>query len=127
MLIRVCTAKLHNVTVTEANPNYKGSITIGADLLDASNILPGQMVIINNGENGHTWQTYVMKGKPGVICLNGRPPSHHFEKGHKVIVLAEAWIDHAEYKANLVQTVVLVDGKNKITQTIRKPLHELSA
>ena len=114
MNIRVCMAKLHNVTVTEANPNYKGSITIGRNLLEASGIKPYQMVIINNGRNGDTWQTYVIPGKTGEICLNGQPPAHHFKPGDVVIILAEAFVTAEEY-ATFVSKVVFVDAKNNVS------------
>lgn len=124
MTIRVCMAKLHNVTVTEANPNYKGSITIGQNLLEASGIKPYQMVIINNGENGDTWQTYVIPGKDGEICLNGRPPSHHFKPGDQVIILAEAFVTPDEFP-KLVAKVVFVDVQNKVTEVESHTLGEL--
>lgn len=116
MLIRVCMAKLHRVTVTQADLNYVGSVTIDEDLLDKSGIKPYQMVNINNLSNGVLWQTYVMVGKrgSGVICLNG-PPARHFQPGDKAIVVAEAYMDPSELK-NLNPIVVFVDDKNKITK-----------
>ncbi len=124
MNIRVCMAKLHNVTVTEANPNYKGSITIGQNLLDASGIKPYQMVIINNGRNGDTWQTYVIPGKTGEICLNGHPPAHHFKPGDVVIILAEAFVTPEEFP-KLVAKVIFVDDKNSITNVESHTLGDL--
>jgi len=116
MLIRVCMAKLHRVTVTEANLNYVGSVTIDEDLLDKSGIKPYQMVNVNNLSNGVLWQTYVMKGKrgSGMICLNG-PPARHFQPGDKAIVVAEAYMEPSELK-NLNPVVVFVDDKNKVTK-----------
>ena len=66
-------AKIHRVTVTEANLNYIGSITIDSLLLEAAGILPGQKVSIVNNNNGERFDTYVIKGEAGsgVICLNG--------------------------------------------------------
>ena len=66
-------SKLHNVTVTEANLNYVGSITIDEDLLDAANILEHEKVQVVNNNNGERIETYVIKGErgSGVICLNG--------------------------------------------------------
>lgn len=116
MLIRACMAKIHRATVTEADLNYVGSITIDEDLMDASGIKPFQYVNITNISNGVFWQTYVMPGKRGNgdICLNG-PPARHFQKGDKVIILAEAWLEPQEMK-NLNPVVVFVDDKNKVTE-----------
>ena len=108
-------AKIHRATVTEADLNYVGSITIDEDLLDATGMKPFQYVNITNVSNGIFWQTYVMAGKRGNgdICLNG-PPARHFQKGDKVIILAEAWLEPSELK-DLNPIVVFVDDKNKIT------------
>ena len=116
MLIRVCMAKIHRATVTEADLNYVGSITIDEDLLDATGMKPFQYVNITNVSNGVFWQTYVMAGKRGNgdICLNG-PPARHFQKGDKVIILAEAWLEPKEMK-DMDPVVVFVDDKNKITE-----------
>ena len=117
MLIRVCVAKIHRATVTEADLNYVGSITIDQDLLDASGMRPFQYVNITNVANGVFWQTYVMPGERGNgdICLNG-PPARHFQPGDKVIILAEAWIEPKELP-DLDPVVVFVDDKNKVTET----------
>jgi aspartate 1-decarboxylase len=117
MLISMCMAKLHRVTVTQADLNYVGSITIDEVLLEASGILEYQYVNITNLSNAVFWRTYVMAGKKGsgVICLNG-PPARLFQPSDKIIVLAEAWVDRAELKEkNLKTVVVFVDDDNKIT------------
>lgn len=113
MLIRVCIAKIHRAVVTEANLNYVGSITIGEELLQASGIRPFQMVNITNLSNGILWQTYVISGGAGQVCLNG-PPARHFQPGDKIIVVADALIEPAEFES-LNPTVVFVDEKNAIT------------
>ena len=73
MLIEMMKSKIHRVTVTEANLNYIGSITIDKRLLEAAEILPGQRVWIVNNNNGERFDTYVIEGEAdsGVICLNG--------------------------------------------------------
>ena len=123
MQINVCTAKIHRATVTQADLNYVGSITIDSDILTAAGILPFQMVQITNCANGTLWRTYAMSGEPrsGVICLNG-PPARHFQPGDQIIVLAEAQVDLKEF-AGLVPKVVFVDGKNKV---IRVEQHQPS-
>lgn len=122
MLISFCMAKLHRVTVTEADLHYVGSITIDEALLEASGIQPYQYVNITNVSNAVFWRTYVMKGKrdSGTICLNG-PPARLFHKGDKIIVLAEAWIDPEELRtSNRSPLVVFVDENNKITHLSRQ-------
>lgn len=116
MLIRVCMAKIHRATVTEADLNYVGSITIDEDLIEKSGIRPFQMVNITNVSNGVFWQTYVMAGPRGKggICLNG-PPARHFHPGDKIIVIAEAYLEPAEL-SELNPVVVFVDDKNKVTE-----------
>ena len=109
-------AKIHRATVTEADLNYVGSITIDEELLEKSGIKPFQYVNITNISNGIFWQTYVMPGKKGNgdICLNG-PPARHFQPGDKIIVLAEAYLEPSEMK-DLHLTIVFVDDKNKVTK-----------
>jgi L-aspartate-alpha-decarboxylase len=73
MLIEILKSKIHRVTVTEANLNYIGSITIDEDLIDAANIIENEKVQVLNLNNGERLETYVIKGErgSGVICLNG--------------------------------------------------------
>ena len=113
MLIRACLGKIHRATVTEAGLHYVGSITIDKALLKASGIRPFQYVNITNVSNGVFWQTYVMAGKKGEICLNG-PPARHFQPGDKVIILAEGLVEPSEM-ARLDTPVVFVDEKNRVT------------
>lgn len=112
-------AKIHRATVTQADLNYVGSITVDEELLEKSGIKPFQMVNVNNISNGVFWQTYVIPGTKGngEICLNG-PPARHFQPGDKVIIIAEAYMDPSELK-DLNPVVVFVDDKNKITEVKR--------
>ena len=73
MIIEVVKSKIHRVTVTEANLNYIGSITIDEDLLDAANLIANEKVSIVNNNNGERFETYIIKGErgSGVVCLNG--------------------------------------------------------
>lgn len=116
MLVNVCIAKLHRATVTDADLEYIGSITIDEALLEAAGLLPGQMVQITNLSNAALWRTYIVKGKKGKgeIILNG-PPAHLFKKGDKVIILGEAWVDSKD-AAKMSPTVVFMDDKNQITE-----------
>ena len=114
MTLNVCIAKIHRATVTDANLDYVGSITIGKELVEAVGLLPNQMVQITNVRNGVLWRTYVVEGKPGDIILNG-PPAHHFQKGDKVIILGEAWVEE-ELAKRIKPTIIFVDDENKITE-----------
>lgn len=116
MLLNVCLAKLHRATVTDADLNYVGSITIDEALIEAAGLLPGQMVQITNVSNAILWRTYIVKGEKGKgqIILNG-PPARHFQKGDKVIILGEAWVEESEAK-RMSPTVVFMDDQNKITE-----------
>lgn len=116
MLVNVCIAKLHRATVTDADLNYVGSITIDEALLEVAGLLPAQMVQITNVSNAAIWRTYIVKGKKGKgdIILNG-PPARLFQKGDKVIILGEAWVDSKE-AGRMSPTVVFMDEENKITR-----------
>lgn len=116
MLLNVCIAKLHRVTVTDADLNYVGSITIDELLLEAAGLLPGQMVQITNVSNAVLWRTYILKGEKGKghIILNG-PPARLFQRGDKVVILGEAWVTAEEAK-KMSPTVVFVDDANHITE-----------
>jgi aspartate 1-decarboxylase len=118
MLIRVCISKIHRATVTEADLNYVGSVTIDEALLEASGIRQHQMVNINNVANGVSWQTYAIRGErgSGVICLNG-PPARHFQPGDKVIIFAEALVEPAEADSVKLTVVIVEDDKNKLYRT----------
>ena len=91
MLIEMMKSKIHRVTVTEANLNYIGSITIDEALLDASGILPGERVFIVNNNNGERFDTYVIAGErdSGVVCLNGAA-ARKAQPGDVVIIIAYA-------------------------------------
>ena len=92
--------KIHRATVTEANLEYMGSITIDADLLDAAGILPGERVQICNNNNGARLETYTIAGKrgSGVICLNGAA-ARMAAVGDIVIIIAYAGMDEKEAEA----------------------------
>ena len=91
MLIEMMKSKIHRVTVTEANLNYIGSITIDSNLLKAANILPGERVFIVNNNNGERFDTYTIEGEAGsgVICLNGAA-ARKAQPGDVVIIISYA-------------------------------------
>lgn len=117
MLLDVCLAKIHRATVTDADLDYVGSVTIDGLLLDAAGLLSGQAVLVNSLANGISWKTYIMRGEEGKgeIILNG-PPAHHFKRGDIVIILAYVLVSEEEARKMSHPTTVFVDGKNKITK-----------
>ena len=99
MLIEVCKSKIHKVTITEANLQYVGSITIDEDLMDAANLIENEKVQIVNINNGERLETYVIKGErgTGTICLNG-PAARKAAVGDVVIIISYAQMDFEEAK-----------------------------
>ncbi|MDR0940788.1 MAG: aspartate 1-decarboxylase [Bacteroidales bacterium] len=99
MTIEILKSKIHRITVTQANLDYIGSITLDENLLDAANIIANEKVQVLNVANGARIETYVIKGErgSGVCCLNG-PAAHHFTPGDVVIVVAYAQMDFEEAK-----------------------------
>ncbi len=99
MRIDVVKSKLHNVTVTEANLNYVGSITIDQDLMDAANIIENEKVQVVNNNNGERLETYVIKGErgSGVIGLNGAA-ARKVAVGDVVIIIAYGSLELEEAK-----------------------------
>jgi len=99
MFIEVCKSKIHKVTVTEANLQYVGSITIDEDLMDAANLIEFEKVQVVNVNNGERLDTYVIKGGrgTGVICLNG-PAARKASVGDVVIIMSYATMDFEEAK-----------------------------
>ena len=113
MLYNMFHGKIHRATVTEANLEYMGSITIDSELLELSGILPGERVQVVDNNNGNRLETYVIAGEPGsgVICLNGAA-ARQVVVGDTVIIIAYAMMNEEEAK-NCVPKVVMVDEKNR--------------
>ncbi len=99
MQIEVLKSKIHRVTITGADLNYVGSITIDEDLMDAANMIQGEKVQIVNINNGERIETYIIKGKrgSGEICMNG-PAARRVQKGDIVIIISYAHLDFEEAK-----------------------------
>lgn len=123
MLIEVMCSKIHRATVTDANLEYVGSITIDKDIMDAAKILANQKVQVVNLNNGERLETYVIEGKRGHgdICLNGAAARLAL-KGDVVIIIAYAQIEYAEAK-NHQPEVVFVDENNKVKQVFHHEEH----
>ena len=96
-MIEVLKSKLHMVTVTEANINYMGSITIDEDLMDAAGLIAGEKVQVVNNNNGERFETYVIRGErgSGCICLNGAA-ARKVLVGDTVIIMSYALMDLEE-------------------------------
>jgi len=94
MQIEVLKSKIHKVSVTEANLQYVGSITIDEDLLDAANMIEGEKVQVVNINNGERFETYIIKGErgSGMICLNG-PAARRVQVGDVVIIISYCLLD----------------------------------
>lgn len=99
MNIEILKSKIHRVTITEAELNYVGSITIDEDLMDAANLIEGEKVHVVNVNNGERLVTYVIKGprKSGTICLNG-PAARKGAVGDIVIIISYASMEFEEAK-----------------------------
>lgn len=118
MLLHMLKAKLHKCTVTEANINYSGSITIDSYLLKESGILPLEKVQVVNINNGERFETYVIEGEKhsGVICLNGAA-ARLVLPGDKIIIMAYGLYTQEEAE-KLKAPVFVLNNKNEIEQRL---------
>ena len=118
MQLHMLKAKLHRATVNETNLGYHGSITIDADLLAKSGILPAEKVEIANLSNGARFATYVLKGKPGsgIIGINGAS-ARLCAPGDCLIILCFALMDQAEALA-FTPTVLVLDEHNRVAEKV---------
>lgn len=118
MLRMMMNSKLHRATVTEADLNYIGSITIDSDLLDAAGMLPNEKVQVVNNNNGERFETYIIAGErgSGVICVNGAG-ARLVQKGDIVIILSYVYMSIEESQIH-EPTVLIMDEYNKVLQTI---------
>ena len=117
MLVHVVKSKIHRATVTEANLNYIGSITIDEDLMDAANIIANERVSIVNNNNGERFDTYVITGQrgSGVICLNGAA-ARKVQQGDIVIIMAFAMMEMEEARTFKPSIVFPDTATNRIIQ-----------
>ena len=114
MLREFLHSKIHRATVTDANLNYVGSITVDEEFLEKANILEWEKVEILNINNGERFQTYALKGKRGskVFCLNGAA-ARKAQKGDKIIIVTYAQLDENEIKTHK-PTIIQVGENNEI-------------
>jgi aspartate 1-decarboxylase len=113
-------SKIHRATVTEANIQYEGSITIDKDLMEAADILPYEQVHVLDIDNGARLETYVIEGRPGtgVICINGAA-ARLVSAGDKVIIISYQTVSEAD-AIDLVPKLVYVDERNAMVNKPRQ-------
>lgn len=123
MVLNMLKGKIHRATVTQAEVDYIGSITIDQDLMDAAGILEYEKVQVADVERGTRLETYVISGEPGsgVICLNGAA-AHLVTPGDKVIIMCYAQMTPEEARESKPR-VVFVDENNKIARLTRYERH----
>jgi aspartate 1-decarboxylase len=121
MLIQLLKAKIHQATVTFTDVNYHGSITIDADLLRASGLLPNEAVIVADCENGNRFTTYVIVGKAGSgqVGVNGAA-ARLTQVGHRLIVMGFVYATPQEAATHKAR-VVIADKNNRPAETIDHP------
>ncbi|MEW6162246.1 MAG: aspartate 1-decarboxylase [Nitrospirota bacterium] len=112
MLRCILRAKIHMATVTESNLSYEGSITIDEKILKKAGILPYEQVMVSNLNNGERFETYVIPGKRGEVCLNG-PTARKGIIGDKIIIFCYSYVEDNKLK-RFKPKIVLLDEKNKI-------------
>lgn len=123
MVLNMLKGKIHRATVTQAEVDYIGSITIDQDLMDAAGILEYEKVQVADVERGTRLETYVISGEPGsgVICLNGAA-AHLVTPGDKIIIMCYAQMTPEEARESKPR-VVFVDEDNKIARLTRYERH----
>jgi aspartate 1-decarboxylase len=121
----MCKGKIHRATVTQANLNYVGSLTVDQDLLDAANIYPYELIQVVNINNGARLETYTIAGArgSGIICLNGAAARLAAE-GDKIIIINYAQFTEEEIR-RLTPQIVFVDENNRIIEHKQVPLSEM--
>ncbi|HEX8916074.1 MAG TPA: aspartate 1-decarboxylase [Humisphaera sp.] len=121
MLLNLLKAKLHRAVVTQTDVNYHGSITIDADLLRATGLLPNEAVIVADADNGNRFTTYVIVGAAGsgVIGVNGAA-ARLTQVGHRLIVMSFVLATPEEARAHKSR-VVICDKQNRAVETVDHP------
>jgi aspartate 1-decarboxylase len=116
MLIKVLRTKIHRATVTSADLDYVGSITVDQDLMEAAGLVEGEFVLVADLANGTRHETYVIPGQrgSGEVCVNGAA-ARLVHAGDKIIIMSHAYVT-VEQAGQFKPRVVLVDDKNKIVR-----------
>lgn len=116
----MCKSKVHRATVTQAELQYAGSLTLDKTLMDAADLIDYEQVSVVNVNNGQRFETYLIPGErnSGVVCLNG-PAARLGQKGDIIIIMSYALYDEKELK-NFRPKMIYVNDKNKIVNKKRK-------
>ncbi len=115
MLRHMLKSKIHRATITGADLDYEGSLSLGPGLREAADLLPGEKVLVVNITNGARFETYIMEGGSGEVCLNGAA-ARLGHRGDKVIIMSYCLLEEAAARAH--QPVrVLVDENNAVRRT----------
>lgn len=114
-------AKIHGATITEANLEYRGSLSIDTRLMKTVGILPYEQVDVYNLDNGERLTTYAIPGQPGEICLNGAA-AHKGAVGQRVIIATYMWLDESEARTRKPR-VVIADKTNGIDEILECDLN----
>ena len=127
MMLNLLKGKIHCATVTEANLQYMGSITIDEELMEQAGILPNERVQVVDNNNGARLETYTIPGprSSGVVCLNGAA-ARCVQPGDVVIIMAYAFFSEEEARG-YQPLVVMVDEKNKVSEVRRVEYHGQTA
>ncbi|MCI0769135.1 MAG: aspartate 1-decarboxylase [Chloroflexi bacterium] len=108
-------SKLHRATVTDANVDYEGSITLDPALMRAADILPYEQVHVLDVDNGARLETYAIEGRPGEVCINGAA-ARLVEKGHRVIILTYRTVESLRAR-EVKPRLVYLNERNEIVHT----------
>jgi len=116
MLLKVLRAKIHRATITQAQVDYVGSVTIDRDLIDAAGLVVGECVLVADLANGARFETYVMEGgrRSRTICVNGAA-ARLVDVGDRVIIMSFAYVTEDEAR-RLAPTVLLMGQDNRIDE-----------
>ncbi len=111
MYLNILKSKIHRVTVTEADLDYIGSITIDEDLMESAGIMPNEKVVVADITNGQRLETYAIPGKrwSGCICVNGAA-AHQIHVGDVIIIMAYAWMSEREARSHRPRVVFPEDN-----------------
>ncbi len=122
MLRTLCKSKLHRATVTEANVQYPGSITLDAELMKAADLLPYEQVHVVDVDNGVRLVTYCIEGPAGsgTVCMNGAAATL-VKAGERIIVISYAQLAPEEVRG-FVPRIVLLNGRNRIQEVVTDPV-----
>lgn len=120
MLRRLLKAKIHRATVTQTEPDYHGSITIDADLLKATGLVPNEFVLVSDCDNGSRFETYIIRGEPGsgVIAVNGAA-ALLTDVGHRVIIMSWALATPEEVAQHISRTIT-VTPENRLSEVFEQ-------